>query len=226
MKISKGSSGPKVPGGTHVARCFTVIDLGTQTSEGKFGVTQKRKLLIGFELPEELHTFDDAKGPQPFSVWGRYTASLHEKSQLRPLLEGWRGKPFTREEEAGFEVKNLLGAPALVTIVHEGEYANINSIVKLPKSTTCPPAVNPPVFISLDADEWDEKDFLKLSPKLQETIAKSPEYQRITGSGPKSETTAPDPSDYADANAAAPDDIPFSFVPLVFLLPELMRWIG
>jgi hypothetical protein len=97
VRVSEGTVGTPAPEGTHTARCFAVIDLGTQTSEWQGQQVSKRKVLLGFELPDELHTFDEKEGPKPFSIWSRFTASLHPKGQLRPMLEAWRGRAFTKE---------------------------------------------------------------------------------------------------------------------------------
>lgn len=208
MKLTEGSSGPSnpAPEGTHVARCFAVIDLGTQRSEYKGQLKSKRKLLLGFELPEELHTFREEDGPQPFSVWNRYTASLSEKSALRPALEGWRGRAFTPDELRGFETKNLVGQPCMLSVIHHNGYANIATIAKLPKSVVCPAAVNKPVYLSLEPGEFSDAVFDSLSERLQSTIAASPEFGALRSgkqepSGPKHN----EPQIPADEE----DDIPF-----------------
>lgn len=181
MKISAKSGGNPAPEGTHTARCYMVVDLGTQVTEWKGKPKSSRKLLLAFELPEETMVFDEKEGPRPFSVYGRFTASLHEKGVLRPLLESWRGRAFTPEELAGFDVKCLVGIPAMLSIVHKDGYANISSISKLPKGMQCPPAINHAVYFSLDEGEYDAEVFARLSDKLKETISRSPEWSKAAG---------------------------------------------
>jgi hypothetical protein len=73
-------------------------------------------------------------------VQKRYTASLNEKATLRKDLESWRGKPFTKEELAAFDLEKLLGANGLFSVVHikgrkdpSQTFAAIQSAMALPK---------------------------------------------------------------------------------------------
>lgn len=67
----------------------------------------------------------------PFLVWSSgFTPSLHEKASLSKFLRQWFGRPLTKAEEDEFDTENLVGRPAVVTIVHnEGRdgqtYSNI-----------------------------------------------------------------------------------------------------
>jgi hypothetical protein len=116
------------PAGTHLARCVRLIDLGTQHNE-KFGNT-KHQVLVFWELPTELD------GEAPFIVWRRYTCSIHDKAILGKHLASWRGRPFDPLELEGFELKNIVGKPCMITVVHNTKettsgkttYANVNSV--------------------------------------------------------------------------------------------------
>jgi hypothetical protein len=210
MKVSEGSVGVPAPEGTHVARCFAVLDLGTQTSEWMGEQVHRRKVLLGFELPTETHTFDEKEGPRPFSVWRRFTASLHPKGQLKPTLEAWRGRAFTKEELKEFEMKGLLGAPGMLTVTHnEKGYGDMAALVKLPKGMKCPKAVNPTKYFSLEPEEFDTKVYSSLSDRLKDTIAKSPEYRALFSNNKGGES---DPSHAPDGEAppdGEEDDVPF-----------------
>ncbi len=65
------------------------------------------------------------------------TATLNEKSRLRPFLEAWRGKRFTAEELKGFDPDVLLGVNATIQILHvtknDKVYDNISTIMKAAK---------------------------------------------------------------------------------------------
>ena len=39
-----GNNYQKVPAGTHIARCYGVIDLGSQTTNGQYGEKTQRKV--------------------------------------------------------------------------------------------------------------------------------------------------------------------------------------
>ena len=120
------------PQGLHQAVCVDVIDMGVlEVTYG--GKTKKqRKIRLAWQIDEDM---DDGK---PFLVQKRYTASLHEKATLRKELESWRGKPFTDDELAAFDMERLLGVNCQLNIQHTvkgGEtYANVVSIVPLGKN--------------------------------------------------------------------------------------------
>jgi hypothetical protein len=175
IATSKSKDFEKPEAGTYVGTCYRVIDLGTQKSE-KFG-NSKRKVFLGFEINQNM-----ADG-RPFVVSNRYTLSLSDKAQLRAFLEGWRGRKFTEAEEAGFDLKNLLGKSCMLSIVQNGDYTNIASASKLMNGLTPEPLHNPTQFFSLD--EFDQEAFAKLSEGLQDAIKKSPEYQKAIGQQPE-----------------------------------------
>lgn len=120
------------PAGLHQAVCVDIVDMGVlEVTYG--GKTKKqRKIRLVWQIEE---TMEDGR---PFIVQKRYTASLHEKATLRKELESWRGKPFTDEELAAFDMERLLGVNCQLNIQHAikgGEtYANVVSIVPLGKN--------------------------------------------------------------------------------------------
>jgi hypothetical protein len=100
------------PEGTHQAVCVDVIDLGMKPNPYK-DWAQQHKIDLAWQI-NELR--DDGKR---FVVYKRYTLSLNEKATLRHDLESWRGKPFTRDEEMGFDVETVIGANCLVNVLHK-----------------------------------------------------------------------------------------------------------
>ena len=180
-----GGSFEQAPTGTHIARCYKIIDLGTQLREFQGDAKKSRQFIMGWELPGELMTSGEYAG-QPFTVSKFYTLSLHEKSNLRAHLKSWRGRDFTPEELQGFEVKNVLGKPCLVSVVmSEKGRAVVGGVMALPKGTQVPPAVNPSVYFSLDPEEFDKNVFDEFSDKMKALITPSDEYQSLIGNGPK-----------------------------------------
>jgi hypothetical protein len=191
-----GEDFPIIPAGTHIARCSWVVDIGTQKTTWKGAEKWAHKVLLGFELPDEL-----MKDGRPFFISNRYTLSLSSKAILRKTLEAWRGAAFTEQELEGFDLFKLAGLPCMLTVIHKTEddktYANIATISKLPKNTVCGPAVNPPATFSLAQFNPDQ---LKALPEwVQKTILQSREYQDM--GKPVSENE--NPADGLD------DDIPF-----------------
>lgn len=133
-KDSGGGNFTPAPGGVHASVCCDVVDLGVLevTYSGK--TKKQHKVRILWQIEQSM---EDGK---PFIVQKRYTLSLHEKSSLRADLESWRSKPFSEDELKGFDLENLIGVPALLNVVPEMKngtvYANVKSIMKLPKNFT------------------------------------------------------------------------------------------
>lgn len=123
---------PIAPEGTHSATCIAIIDIGTHAIKtGLYAGKLSRKVRIMWELPTEL----DEEG-KPFVIHQDYTLSMAEKGNLRAALKAWRGKDFTAEEAARFDVGALIGKPCLLGVIHnkQGEktYANPSSIAAFP----------------------------------------------------------------------------------------------
>jgi len=160
--IAKDTSGgadfTPIPPGMQHAVCYAVIDIGTQPATGNFA--SRRKVVIIWELPHELIEIerDGVKKKLPRAISERFTLSLASKGNLRPMLESWRGRPFTEEELAGFDMKHLLGVNCFLNIVHKkgsGEkagrtYANVASVNPLAKGMAKIPPVNPLLLFSMD----------------------------------------------------------------------------
>ena len=186
-KESGGSANTffNVPSGMHLARCYRVIDLGTQRSEYLGQIKHLPKVMLQFEVFGES---DDGvplitpKG-EPLSVTKNFTLSLSEKATLRKDLQTWRGREFTADELRGFELKNILGAWAMLSIVkavgnNGKDYSNIQAILTVPpqiKKAGLPQGHNPLVIFSID--EPDMAVFETFRDGLKEKIMGSPEWQ-------------------------------------------------
>lgn len=187
------------PSGTHLAICYRVIDLGTQTIDWQGQQKHQHKVMLSWELPDER--MEDG---QPFSVHKRYTWSSSEKSTLRQHLEAWRGVPFKDSDfgPGGFDIRNIIGKPCLLSVIHDHKdgktYANIASVAKPMKNTVCPPLTNTTLFFSLE--EFDAKVYEELSQGIRDVIAKSPEFQALGKPKPPPEPNLPPDMD---------DEIPF-----------------
>jgi hypothetical protein len=168
------------PEGTHRALCYRVIDLGTQPVEWQGVTKHQHKVLVSWELSDEL--MEDG---QPFTVHQRYTFSSSEKSNFRKHLEAWRGKRFEDSDfgPGGFDIKNVIGVPCLLSLLHTVKdnktWANISGITPLLKSMEKPAAINDSVYLSLDPGEFNVNTFSDLSEGLQDTIRRSPEYAEL-----------------------------------------------
>lgn len=168
-----GGSFELPPAGVHIARCFRLIDLGTQTSNWQGKETRQPKISLSWELLGDDRMTDG----KPFSITRRLTASLGEKATLRALLKSWRGRDFSPEELKKFDLKTIIGVYGLANVVHEtrdgNTYANLASLMPLPRGMPKSDSVNANQIFDLanpDNNVWEQ-----LSPRLQEVILASPE---------------------------------------------------
>jgi hypothetical protein len=185
---SGGGDFKRVPVGVYIGRCYSLIDLGTQKTEGQYGVKFQHKIRISWELFGE----DEQGNPltinvdgveMPMTISKSYTVSLHEKAGLRKDLASWRGKDFTEEEAAGFDVSRLIGAYCMLNITSSESngktYSNISSITPLPAAlkNNKPSPVHSNVIFNLDDPDFEV--FGRFYEKLQATIKNSPEWAEL-----------------------------------------------
>ena len=177
--INEGSSTtiPLLAEDTYPAVCNMLIDLGDQYSE-KFDKTS-RQILICWEIPSEK--LDNG---EPRRLSKTYTASLNSKGNLRRDLIAWRGRDFTVEELKAFDLKNIVGAPCMLQVIHRvgqdgTKRAVIGGIMKLPKGMPVPALTNGYTIFDLDAD--DAVDKLDDLPEwVQERIKGSETWKHMT----------------------------------------------
>lgn len=131
----EGKEFPQHPEGPVAAVCVDVVDLGLRPESYDGGPPEaKDKTAFIFRTAEVR---DDGK---PWEVGIEMTTSLGKKSNMRRVLESWRGKPYTDEEtkKQGIPLDKLTGVPALLTIAHQtsakgNTYAKIMAVGPLPK---------------------------------------------------------------------------------------------
>jgi hypothetical protein len=211
-----GKDFQKAPEGTHIARCVQMIQLGTveKLINGKKAITNEVRLT--WELPNELEVFDEAKGEEPFLISESYTLSTSEKANLRKVIDAWRGKPLTEQQAKEFDITVLLGQPCMINIGYRTsksngkEYANITSVMALPKGTSVPDQITPTKLLSFAEFDWDL--FESLSKYVKDRIANSLEYGQLMADKVARESANAGKT-HAAPQAIAPatndDDLPF-----------------
>jgi len=179
-----GSSYEPIPAGTYLARCYSMVQIGTVEEEFQGLKKQVNKVRITWELPTELKVFNPEKGEQPQAISKEFTLSMHEKSSLRAFLTSWRGKGFTEDEAKAFDVTRLLGVPCMLSIVHEPgkkdpskTYDKIASVSTVMKGVTMPPQINPSFEFTLEKFELEKFDLLP--DFLKDKIRQSREYKNM-----------------------------------------------
>lgn len=161
------------PQGNHVAVCFSVIDLGVQEVNFQGTVSHKRKVRVSWELPNEMICEGELAG-QPFSISKNYTMSLHPKSVLYKDLISWRGRQFSVDELSGFDLKNIIGAPCMLNVIHQESqdgqktYANVSGISQLPKGMSVGKPINATRFFN--TEDFSPQQLEALPEWLQEKI--------------------------------------------------------
>lgn len=184
IATSNGSSQgfDPIEAGSYPARCYSMVQLGTN-EETILGVTKDlHKVRITWELPTELKVFKEENGEQPMVISKEFTLSMHEKATLRQFLESWRGKSFTEDEAKAFDITVLLGKPCMLSISHKvakngNTYANISGVNLLPKGMECPPQINE--IFELSFDNWNENKFNSLPDFIKDKIKTSREYKAM-----------------------------------------------
>ena len=210
MKATKSGSFKAVPlpePQTTLARCYSVIDIGTTPDiyKGKQNPRRKfvRKIRITWELPAHTAVFNEEKGPEPFVVGVEVSASTSDNSALSKLISAWRNKPLTLLEQEGFDPGTMVGKTGMISFIHVrkadyrgkeiSEITNENTVLKLNAITSKPKAVEaPPNRNSYMYWDWDEvatKGFEALKEKfesiplwIQKKCAESKEFKQYAGS--------------------------------------------
>ena len=200
-----------IPAGTYLARCYSMIHLGTHDDEYQGRAKKTNKVRITWAWPTELKVFNPEKGEQPLSVSKEFTLSMSEKSNLRAFLTSWRGKPFTAEEATAFDITKLLGVPCQLSIIHEPSkkdpsrmYERISSISSVMKGVICPAQMNPTFMFSLES--FDPDAFSALPDWLKDIVRESDEYKALSAPAEQPQVAQSDsPMSLVDSS----DDLPF-----------------
>ena len=202
-----------VPAGLHLARCYRIIDLGTQRSEYEGVEKHQRKIMLGWELhgkDDEGNELVTDRG-DPLAIFKNYTLSWNDKANLRIDLQNWRNKPFTSAEMQRFDIQSILGAWCMLTVIQRPgktgkNYANVKAVAPVPsviKSAGLPPAVNVNQVFRLAEPDYELYD--TFGKGLKAMIESSPEWQAVQDkkSAPKPVKTPS--SGFDDIE----DDLPF-----------------
>ncbi len=193
---------PPISQGTHLAVCNLLVDLGMQYNETY--KNSSRKVMIGWEIPDEKIMINEEEHSRTISK--RYTASLNEAATLRRDLAAWRGRDFTGEELAAFDLKNIVGKSCMINIIHSeynGKvYANVGSIMALPKGFEAAKLSEPATVFDLDTASLDDVE--DLPNWIGDIVKKSSTYQDML----KAEQTPIDDG-FTELPDEDPEDLPF-----------------
>lgn len=166
--------------GTHSARCYGMVSLGTQPSNIKEYAPSFQVLLM-FEFPSEIVEVNGEKKPMATNHFLKaYLGSVKKPSKTNLFLTSWRGRPFTQEELAGFDISKVVGKPCLLNIVHAERGGKIRediaSISPLPKGMTLPIQFNQSVIYEIE--EGRNEKFMALPEWIQKRIELCSEWTK------------------------------------------------
>lgn len=182
--VTQNSDYENPPAGVYSARCYKIVDLGTQQEDFQGNAITRRKIVVSWELHKDGVRMSDGR---PFAISKTYTLSLSEKANLRHDLEAWRGTPFKEEElQEGFDIEKLLGKKCTLQLTEKvsksgNKYMIVNSIMQ---SDGDVPNLENPKFI-FDLENFDQENFDKLSDYYKQQIMESPEYMELTPRTPE-----------------------------------------
>lgn len=176
MKI-KDRAKPKVPPvepGVYMAVCVGVVDLGEQYSE--LYKTYSNKVKFVWALPSE--TIEIEGNLEERQLSREFSVATKKNCKLRTFLGSWNSKNYSDEEYMELDLFEQVGKACQLNVVlnDTGEYANVDSIMPIPKGIPAPTSKT--AFFTWDMDAWDDAAFEKLPAWTQEQIKKSSQYQK------------------------------------------------
>lgn len=176
MKI-KDRAKPKTPPvepGVYMAVCVGVVDLGEQYSEVYKNYSNKVKFV--WALPSELMEVDGKMEERQLSR--EFSVATKKTSKLRTFLGSWNSKNYSDDEYMELDLFEQVGRACQLNVVlnETGEYANVDSVMPIPKGMPAPTSKT--AFFTWDMDHWDDAAFEKLPQWTQDQIKKSTQYQK------------------------------------------------
>lgn len=187
MQINKGGKGYQpAPKGKHQARCVSIVDMGTQPGSTQYP-EPKRKIRFGFELLGQETSEGKALvayREMTLSNWippaktktGK--KNTQQPSALMLMLKDWMDV-----EDREYEIENVLGEYAMITVVHTTSkgrvYDNVDDVQPLHKKPISK-GKEPLKSFYMDEPPLDMETFESLPDWLQTKIASSPEFKRLS----------------------------------------------
>lgn len=184
---NEGTDFKPVDAGNYVARCYSMVHLGTTEEEiTSKGITKKvdvNKVRISWELPNELRVFKEENGEQPLVISEDYSLSTYENSNLRKMMESWRGEKYTEAQAKEIDVTKLIGQPCMLNVIHNTSkkgkvYAKVGAVSPLPKGFVCPPQINPSFEWNFE-EKYSLIELEKMPAFIQDRIKASNEWKAI-----------------------------------------------
>lgn len=182
LTAPKGKAFDPVPAGSHVARLYQIVHIGTIKTSWQGKETMTDKVRLTFELCNETKVFKEGEEARPFSISREFSFYMSRKANLRQFVEGMIGTMLDEDEAATFDLEKLLGQECLLNVVHtvskaNGQtYADIKTASPLPKGMTAPAIYNAAKLIDVNTATPEQID--ELPEFLRDKMKGSDEYDR------------------------------------------------
>ena len=133
-----GGSGEVPSEGVHPAVLIGLVGLGTFTESYQNKEYTTAKVMFVFELSNEMKADGD---PHVLGFGYNLPPKLSKKSNLRKLIEQWRGKAMADTES--LDMMKMLGAACQMNLAHakssnDKTYAKMLGVMPLPKGMAAP----------------------------------------------------------------------------------------
>ena len=145
----------------------------------KSSLARKRNFFPSFciNVRIERHILDNKK-QEPKQLSKEFAIATKKNSGLRTFISSWNSKAYTDEEFQEVELFDQIGKACQLNVVlsESGEYANVDSVMPIPKGFTAPESSTTPIL--WDMDNWNDEVFKTLPEWVQEKIKKSTQYKK------------------------------------------------
>ncbi len=195
--------------GTRLALLTHLVFVGHHPTSWQGQERIRDVVRLGYELPDLI-----GQDGAPLAIFEEITASNNEKAKLYQRVKALNGG---REPAEGFELKQLMGRPVLITISHNTKgdrtYANVDMLTPLPANMQAPQPVAPLLYFDIEAP--DKVVYSMLPPRskklITERIRQAPGSVQApaTPAPPPAAPNPPQPTAQPQGESDGFDDIPF-----------------
>lgn len=141
----------------YIGRVIWFVDLGMQPKTFQGKTTDKHQILIAYATPDVVR--DDNNEPRILTE--RMNLLMGERATLRQRIESIYGKKMTDTQAADFDVEKIAGRGLQFSVVHNTgsngrTYANIQTVMPLPKGMAAPDCGPIRVILADEADKLND----------------------------------------------------------------------
>jgi len=181
-----------IPEDVYIAALYSLIDIGTQTSNNP-QYPDRRQVVLTWEIPSIMQIWKEDGPEEPAAISAFYNFVMFQstngsQSNLLKMVNSWRGKELTKEERPKFQFDRLLGQWCQLQVMHHTKksgdvIAKVQQVMKLVKGMPHPEQLHNPKLIwsinNLDPNKDLESQLPPVPEWQAKLICKSQEFQAI-----------------------------------------------